>query len=393
MKLKLRKKQLNQKKESSLPVLWKGKSITVSAFGRSYSFYPGRLAVLIVAALLVLVIAIQLLTIPSRRTRILEMDFSTGGVYTMQAFQQDLLMYNKQNIRVVNRKGETKWSVSSPMSLPVVETAGSYVLAADLGGNNAAALYKKGEKIRDFHLGKDIISAKVSKKGLCVFATAADGYKGKVTVLDKKGREVFGWNSGDGYIMDVAVSENGRYLAVAQMLSGGEQADSRIQFIDLFQKKVVRTADRPGCLVGELRFAGGKLIAVSDMDFCGFSSGGRLLYSVSFAGRKPGKYDISGGELLAFVTSDNRGNAVLEIYNTRGKLKGRYQADSHISALSVHKDMIVVASQRNISRISSGGKKRRTVVSDHDVKSLGIFGNGKTVLSAGVSRAEIMWFR
>ena len=129
------------------------------------------------------------------------------------------------------------------------------------------------------------------------------------------------------------------------------------------------------------------------MCFCGFSGSGRLLYSVSFAGKKPGKYDISGGRYLVFVTGDNRGNTVLEIYTMSGKCKGRYLSDSHISEVAVHKDMIVAASQRQAFRISPGGKNKKSALCDHDMKGIGVFGGSGAMLAVGASEAEMMWLR
>ena len=389
-----KKKKWNLKKgKLALPALPKGGSVTVSVFHRRFSFYPGKLAILVIAALLILVLLVQLLSIPAHRTRALDLNLAAGGNYTLLSGGRDIVMYNKQNIKAVSQKGAVLWSVENAMSRPQVEVADSYVLAADLGGNHAAVLYRKGQKVRDIPNNKDIISAKVNKKGMTALATAADGYKGQVVVYDKKGREQFRLSSGEGYITDIALSENGHYLAVAQMLSAGEVADSKIQFVDLYQKKVVRTVDRPDCVIGELRYSGGKLIAVSDADFCGFSGSGRLLYSVSFAGKKPGKYDISGGCYLVFVTGDNRGNTVLEIYTMSGKCKGRYLSDSHISEVAVHKDMIVAASQRQAFRISPGGKKKKSVLCDHDMKGIGVFGGSGAMLAVGASEAEMMWLR
>lgn len=275
----------------------------------------------------------------------------------------------------------------------MVETAGDYVLAADLGGNSFAALYKDGAMQQEFVLGKDIISGKVNKHGMVAFATAADGYKGQAVVLDRRGRELFRWNSGEGYIMDLSINASGRYLAVAQLLGEEEQAGSRIQFIDLQRGEVVGTADRPNAVIGELRFSGSRLLAVSDTQLCGFTGRGRELYTVSFAGKTPGRYDISSDRLLAFVTADNRGNAVLELYTPGGKCKGRYFADSAINSLAVSGDTVVIARQRELLCISSRGKLKKQVSCTHDIKCLGLCGDGRTALAIGSTQADIVRIR
>ncbi len=379
----------NRAKKSWFPAGW-NLPVTISIRGKKLTFFPLKLAVLAAGALVLLALLLQLLMIPVHRTRTIDLGFRAGSDYAMQGFGEDLLLYNNQGMKVMNAKGEARWSAELSLSSPLIETGGSYVLAADLGGNHAARLYRDGEVVQEYAITKDIISAKVNKKGTAAFATAADGYKGSVAVIDKKGRELFRWNSGDGYIMDLDISDNGHYLAVAQLSGEGAQSDTKVQFIDLYQKKVIRTAERPGTVMGEIRFSGTRLLTVSDGELCGFSGSGKLLYSVSFAGKRPGKYDISGDEILAFSAYDHLGNAVLELYNLRGKQVGSYLTDSPITTLAVEGNTAVIASQRDVLQISRRGRLKKRTTCNHDIKEVGVFGSGKACLAAGSTEADVI---
>ena len=391
MKVKWNSRKLHQIGQELGKQMNRSTSLTIK--GKTVSFQPMRLMVLLLAGLMALVILVQLLMIPVHRPRMVDMDFETGGTYAMIPFDGDILMYNNQQIRQVNPRGKTVWSADVSMSHPVVETAGDYLLLADLGGNNKTALYKHGKLYREFNLGNDLISAKVNKKGWTAVATATVGYKGKVTVFDKKGREKFVWNSGEGYILDLALSEDGNWLAVSQLSSEGSRADSRIQFIDLRRKKVTATAEKNGALIADLRFSGNRLLAVSDTELCGFKTSAREVFSISFAGKNPGKYDISSDQVLAFVATDHRGNAVVELYNTNGKLKGRYHAESTVHNLGVYDDMVVISRNRDVLYINERGKLKKTATARHDIKGLGIFGDGHTALAAGNTAAYIVRMR
>ncbi len=391
MRREKREKKQNKIKQT-ISVGWNTK-VALSIRGKKMTFSPWKLATLGAAILLLFTLLVQLLMIPAHRTRTIDLGFRAGSDYAVQSFQKDILLYNNQNMKVIDQKGETVWTVDLSLSSPLVETGGSYVLAADLGGKHAAILYREGEIVQEYQITKDIISAKVNQKGAVAIATAADGYKGSVIVVDKKGREQFRWNSGDGYIMDLDISDNGHYLAVAQLSSQGTRADSKVQFIDLYQKKVIRTAERPGTIIGEIRFSGNKLLTVSDGELCSFSGSGKLLYEVSFAGKRPGKYDISSDEVLVFSAYDHLGNAVLELYHLNGKKMGTYLADTPITTLAVCGDTIVAASQRDVLQIKKNGKLRKRATCNHDVKEVGVFGSGKTCLAAGSTEADIIWMR
>lgn len=388
--MKINKKDLHIEQVKEQVSLIMASETSLAVRGKTVSFKPARLVLVLALALIILVAIVNLLLIPSKKPHTVDMNFESGNTYTMQAYNNDLLMYNNRHIKAVNKKGETLWNIDLPLSIPHISSAGNYILAVDLSGNNYAGLYKKGALVQEFKLGNDIISADVNKKGNVVFATSTNGYKGKIVVFDKKGRELFAWNSGEGYLMDVAINNNGKYVAAAQLLSDAENISSRIQFIDIHRKKVIRTADRTDTLVSQLRYADNRLLSVSDSELCGFTENGREQYVVSFSGKKPEKFDISSNDLLTFVTGDNKGNTVLEIYNTRGKLKGKYISGNGINTLSVSGDTIVISRNRDIMYINHRGKLKKKYVCSHDIKSVGIYGNGKTVMAAGSTAADIM---
>ena len=391
MKKKYKKQKLTSLKTSFNHLMSTEKALVVKE--KTYTLRPGRLGLLIVAFLLSFVILVNLFSIPSKKLSTIDMEFGAGGRYSMVTGNNDILMHNNQGIKSVTKKGAVRWEVKRAATKPLTEVCGHYLLSADLDGNHTAILYKDGKVLNEFNLGSDIISAEVNKNGDVIIATATVGYKGKITVYDKKGRERFSWNSGDGYITDVAIHEDGRHIAVSQLTSTEAQAGSNIQFIDLNRKKVVNTAKRSNTIISEILFSNDRLLAVSDVEFCGYSKGGKLKFEVSFAGKNPGRYDISNGKLFSFVTIDNRGGEVLEIYNKRGKLKGRYSSDSTINSIATCDNGVILATRRDILYVNKRGKLKKSVTSNHDLKSIGLFGDGKTVMALGSESADVVKMR
>ena len=391
--MNIQRKNLNLKHISNRMQKKLSENKMLAVRGKTITVKPFRVAVMLIAILLVLVLVLGMISIQMRKAHTVNLNLGTGGDYTMVSFQDDILLYNRQHVMAVNNKGKTLWKLDVALSHPMVETAGKYILIADLGGKNFAALYKEGKLVQEFSLGNDIISAKVNKDGDTVFATDVVGYKGNVKVFDKKGKERFSWNSGDGYIMDVAINDSGKYLAVAQLLSSTDKASSCIQFIDLSRKKIVNTAESPDTVISEIRYSNRKLLSVSESELCGFSVSGKLSYSVSFAGKKPGKYDISSDKLLVFLTSDNRGNAVLEMYTTNGRLKGQYKSENSVNNFAVCGAAVAIAEHRDVLYINSRGKLKNRFSISNDIKNIGIYGDCRTVLAVGSTTADIVRLR
>ncbi len=308
------------------------KTASVTIKGKKYTVAPIKLGVF--TALAVLLIWLFLSAVFSSGISNIDIGFEAGSAYRTVKADDTVVLYNNRGAKGVSESGRVKWEIHEEMSEPMVETAGSYVLIVDLAGNHRAVSYKNGEIFRQYSLGNDIISAKITKKGCAAFVTDTDGYKAKVTVFNKRGREVYAWNSGTGYITDIELSNNGRYLVAAQLITEGDTTDTRYQFIDTSRGEVIKTVEHKNEVCAELRFiSSDRLIAVGDNNISAFSKTGRERFTLSLAGKSPSIYDI-GEKCIAVATVDGRGNTVLELYSVSGKLRGSYTATGEIRTRS-----------------------------------------------------------
>lgn len=338
------------------------------------------------AALVIAVVA--LIGFANMGARDVSISFEAGSAYNATVSGNKAILYNNRGARCINAYGKEIWNIDAALSEPMAELGGGYLLLADLAGNHFAASYKRGKMVREYKIGSDIISAKITAKGCAVFATDTDGYKGRVTVFNKRGRELYVWNSGSGYITDVAITDDGRYLVVAQLISDGIEADTRLQFIDTRRGVVVRSVDRSGEVAVNLKFINpNKLIAVTDNHITAYGKSGREIFSVSLEGKSPSLYSI-GDKMIAVAAVDSRGNSVIEMYSPYGNAYGTYTADGDIRALSVGGRSVIAAEQKGVVRIGRSGREKSTMPIGHDIKSIGYFsGDGRAVV-IGTSQAE-----
>ena len=202
-----------------------GKTASLKANGKAYTVYPVKLALAVLAVIVVISLAATVF-FGGGSVKTVDIPFEAGSPYSVYPAGDDVLVYNNRGAKAVNEKGNIKWEIGTALSEPLVDTADDYVLLCDLAGNHYAASYKGGRQMFEYKLGNDIISAKITDKGYAAFATDTDGYKGKVTVFNKRGRELYVWNSGGGYITDIDLTDNGRYIAAAQLTGDGEEAST-----------------------------------------------------------------------------------------------------------------------------------------------------------------------
>ena len=372
-----------------IAALW-GKTASVKSGNKTRAIYPAKMFAALIVIITVAALAISLFS-TGGDTDVLDIDAQTGSRYMTKQIGGDILIYNNQGGVAVDANGKIKWTIAETMSEPLAEVDGDYLLLSDLSGKHFAASYKDGEKQQEFKLENDIISAKITNKGYCVFATDTDGYKGKVTVFNKRGKELYEWNSGSGYITDVDITDNGKYLAVSQLMTDGSAPDTRIQIIDTHRGETVASAIRSGEICAEVRFtSNNRLIAVTDRNITAYSAGGKEKFNISLVGKSPSLYNIESDDTIAVVTLDGRGNSVLELYSASGRLRGAYTASGDIKALSISGRGAIVAQQKGISRINARGKEKSTVNVAHDIKSIGYFGDKSRAVVIGSAKAEVI---
>lgn len=376
--LQIRKK-ISEISKKTLSVTVKGKKYTVELLKTG------------IFSVLIIIIAILLLNavFDGKKAQEIDISFESGSNYSALSADDDIILYNNRGAKALSANGKTRWQIQEELSELMLDCADNFVLVTDLAGNHRAASYKNGNLYKEYVLGNDIISAKITEKGCAAFATDTDGYKARVTVYNKRGREIYAWNSGTGYITDIELSENGRYLIAAQLVTDGVEAATRLQFIDTSKGEIINSVERPGEVCSELKFIGNdKLIYASDSHIAGYSKKGKAKFDVSLVGKTPSLYDI-GKSGIAVATVDGRGNTVLELYSLSGKKRGSYTVTGDVRTLATDGRGAVVAEQSGITRINASGKVKGFVKPDHDIGDIGVYGNGN-ILAVGANYAEII---
>ncbi len=368
------------------------KTATLTFKKKKYTFYPVRTIAAIIAIILIISVICEIASGFGEKS--LDVPFEAGAPYTIHSGQWGVLLSNNRGAIAVDENGKTKWQIEQALSQPQIDIGGEYTMLCDLAGKHYAASYKNGKKATEYKVENDIISAKVTEKGFAAIATDTDGYKGKVAVFNKRGREIYAWNSGSGYITDIDITARGRYLAVAQLVEGDGEVSSKIQFIDTSRGEVISTAERNGELAAEMKFVSdNKLIVVCDNSIVGYNKKGKELFCISLKGKSPSLYSIDSDDIIAVEVRDNMGNSLVEMYTMSGKFTGSYKSDSDIRHLATGGKRTIVVEQKGIVSITPRGKVKKIIKAEHDTEAVGVFESGKTAVATGSMSGEIFGIR
>ncbi len=369
------------------------KTAEVKIGRRKRVVYPFKLAAFAIALVIVLNLLVSFI-FSGRGSDNVNISFEMGNDYKATAVGTMVALSNNRGVVGITENGKVKWQIEKALSEPTLDTEGDYLLLYDMAGKHFAASYKKGAEKVNYNIENDIISAKITNRGIAAFATETDGYKGKVMVFDKKGKLKFEWKSGGGYISDIDITEKGKYLAVAQFLPGDNEIVARVNFIDTRRGEVIAVVERKNEIIAEAKFINSdKLLIVTDSNILGYSHKGKELFCTSLVGKNPTHYDLRSDNLIGIVTHDNRGNSVLEFYSMGGKLRSSYVASGEIRALSVRGRSAIIADRSGVVRVSASGRAKSVNQVSRDIKDIALFESSNRAMVVGASQAEVIGVR
>ncbi len=349
---------------------------------------------LIVALVIIVLVAVAIVSNPDMQSLLLgkksiKVLFQSGVEHNALPYENKMLLVSTEGIRAVDEDGKNAWTVVYTMTSPQVLVEDEFIMVADVNGTQIN-VYEKDKLLWNVKTEKEILTAKINDKGYVAVATDELGYKGVVEVIDNHGKEMFRWHSGEGYLGDIDIADDGT-LAVAQLMTDRETVYTRIMLVDIKGKKDARCIGEIEGMTMRVSFnENDDLIAIADCGLFCFEDDGELRYSNDFDGRIPTACNIENEDNMVFVFEGGLNNSVLESYSENGKLRGKHEADGKIKTFDVNGEYILYSTIGSVKRISPKGDLKSEMPVNGDVKEMQMFFNRSSFISLGGSSAEIL---
>lgn len=142
-----------------------------------------------------------------------------------------VLRYSKDGVVLLAEGGEEKWNQACQMNNPVVATCENTVALGDKGGTAIYVFQEKGLK-GEIQTARPIEKISVSKQGI-VATILKDEESPLVICYDAEGNLLVKHTTSlasTGYPIDVAISEDGKVMAVSYMMLEGNVITGRIAY-------------------------------------------------------------------------------------------------------------------------------------------------------------------
>lgn len=159
---------------------------------------------------------------------ILESD-NNSNVY---AYSKYITVLTGNELVTYNHNGQKEYTLNVNISTPIYSAAGEYLVIADSGKNQAYMISGKNI-IWETEIEGNISDVYVNKNGYTVLTIANTSYKTVVAVYNPSGKELFKQHLATTNVVDVAISDDDSYLAIAQIDTSGILIQSKIKVVSI----------------------------------------------------------------------------------------------------------------------------------------------------------------
>ena len=214
-------------------------------------------------------------------------DLNQGSLVGYESFGSNVLKYTKDGASYIDAKGKSVWTESFEMKNPIAAVNGAYAVIADRQGNSIYICGENG-RVGQASTVLPITRVAISATGItaAVLEDSTSSYivffRRDGTQLEVTVKTVMG---GDGYPMDISLSQDGTQLMCSYAYIESGELRSRVVFYDF--SEVGKSV--PNRLVGGFDdiFAGTMVPEVTYMEApysCAFSGNGLSFFTSRSAG-------------------------------------------------------------------------------------------------------------
>lgn len=321
--------------------------------------------------------------------------------YTLDA-SQNVKMVNINNklgvltpnsFTVINsQNAEAEYGFEHGYSNPVLETAGIYSLVYNQGGD-FYRLDTISSSVYEEDTDKSIFCANVSKDGDVAVATTSQEAMCQVSVYSKTLKELFSVTTNDGYIVSIALCDNGKKVAFATVSGENANIVTKVSTYSVSSGgKSYETVTLPSGSIIDLSFCGNNIYVVGD-SYAGIIKKSGEYESIfdddSTISTRSFCYSPSGELIIAYNSFSNSTDNKVAYVKKNGSIKTEISVDSNVKAVTASSSLISILTNSEVKSYSiSNGEEKGKFTVDDSVKTIcrmgsEVFINKQSVIDRG----------
>lgn len=240
----------------------------------------------------------------------------------MKTTKDKLVLLNGTLLEFVNpSNGKKMKSIVHFYSNPVFDVNGKYVLTYDQG-RKKMRIDTVSDTLFENELAQNIITAAIGQNGTFAVATVPEQGNSDLTVYSKSLKELFTWNSMDGYIIEMDISPDGKHIAVATTASGDTGLQTTVRIFQVQSKKEVFNFSLSGVSAPVIQYVSGNDFFVMSSNSLSYISNNKTVETLLAPGEQTlQQYACSDNGVLSvlYTKFEHSNSSMLATYSKSGK--------------------------------------------------------------------------
>ena len=296
------------------------------------------------------------------------------------AFDKYICLFRRKTIEFYNKVGTKVGEIETNINNAKFASAGRYLAICEQDGKEFYLIDGK-EKVYENEVDGTISQINVSRSGFVSVVLSNNSYKSIVSVYNKEGKEIFKTNLVTSRVVDVSISQDSQYLAIAEVDISGILTKSTIQIvsIELAQTKPAEA------IVYKYEVPEGKLIINVEYQekqklICMYNDSIEVLQEqksselVGFENRKTTFMTIELNNRIAILeektTGEYTSDTYVNIINPENKREIQYITNGVVKSLHTSNKRIAINTGSELHIISTNGFLVKKYISSTEINDI-----------------------
>jgi len=163
-------------------------------------------------------------------------DINSESNTTVYGYSKYITILNKNMLQVYTNNSKPDYQLEVTITNPIYESSNRFLCLAEKGGDKIY-LISGADIIWQKDLNGEIIKVNVNKNGYVSVAISSAGYKTVIILYNPEGEELFTTYLPTTYTLDMEISNDNKYLAIAEANSTGTVIQTDIRIISIENAK------------------------------------------------------------------------------------------------------------------------------------------------------------
>lgn len=175
-------------------------------------------------------------------TSLAKIDLESNKLAGVYAYEKYILILEQNNLDFYNRFGNKEGNLDIQISTPIFASKGNYLCIAEKNGQKLYCIQNKNI-VWQKDIEGEIRGININKNGYVSVIISGTSYKNIIEIYDNNGKELFKRGLSTTTVIDTDISDDNKYLAIAETDFSGVLIQSTIEIVSIESATTAKKAD------------------------------------------------------------------------------------------------------------------------------------------------------